>query len=545
MSGTSADEPLPHGIHLKNVQHLAEQAARLCAQQWPSMSMARRRTAMCIACLHNRNDRKLPCHLLLTDESQSVALAHCKLGATQDDEHGFGILLTSLVVAPNQRRRGLGRMMLQYAEEFAFSLGAGYLALSTGDMQSFYLACGFTVRDHPTLTPKPQVSKQDAAAVSAVIGGGCERADRETPDASQSAHGWRKGEMTEYVLGKLAKKQSIDDDEDESAATAEHTWFRKALQSDSSELLVQRRHVWTQQALADNVLKRLAPEKSGIFSGNVAIDAVAGFSAIHAPPRLLPSPASPVHITPCFLAWEQQVGGTCGIVVLRMARSYFHGWDDMAHPTQSTRLQREQSVTRRAGPQLAQLGLNCSDGDGPLVHEHHAAIPLEKGIRASSAESVLQAALSAGFTNYGELFDASDFARLASTCCGLHATVLSYSDGDTVQGDQAWQVILQWLGKGGLAAVPYAKAPLPTADVLPAGGAPDTAHYLLVVGTAYPHATDPVLIAVQGMSPVPLIVPLSALRSSNEGLRAQPIPRHVRIHDQRGMQLCRRIILLS
>jgi hypothetical protein len=56
-------------VHLKDADDaLIGQLARLIAQQWPSTSAPRRRTAMCMASLLNRtNNRKLPCHLALTD----------------------------------------------------------------------------------------------------------------------------------------------------------------------------------------------------------------------------------------------------------------------------------------------------------------------------------------------------------------------------------------------------------------------------------------------------------------------------------------------
>ena len=191
-------------------------------------------------------------------------------------------------------------------------------------------------------------------------------------------------------------------------------------------------------------------------------------------------------------------------------------------------------------------------------------------LSAVTAASVLQTALTAGYTNYGELFDASDLAELAATCCGLDAAVLSYAEDDLAAADEVWGRLLpRWLESDGLAIVAYAKAALPTANVLSAGGPPETAHYMLLVGTARnatktvpmaspaaalpaagatakePRGQPLLLIALQGLSPRPLIVPVGTLRASNERLRPEPMPRHCLIHPEIGMRLSRRVVLLG
>jgi len=60
-----------------------------------------------------------------------------------------------------------------------------------------------------------------------------------------------------------------------------------------------------------------------------------------------------------------------------------------------------------------------------------------------------------------------------------------------------------------------------------------------------PRGQPLLLIALQGLSPRPLIVPVGALRSSNERLRPEPMPRHCLIHPKIGMRLSRRVVLLG
>ena len=626
-------------VHLKDADDtLIGQLARLIAQQWPSTSAPRRRTAMCMASLLNRtNNRKLPCHLALTD-AQGTALCHAKLSPTRDDEDGFGVLLTSLVVAPSHRRRGLGRQMLEFAEEVAVGLGSSYMALSTPDMQAFYLACGYHVRDHPTLKPVPHVSRSDAAAVRAVMGGASEISEIATSQAGASAadlvpsddpaapsvlrkrRNWAKGEMAEHVLScfHIRLRPTGDAEDGDDVAVEAHTWLRKALVAgDGTDALAQRRHLWTRAALVAYVRQAL-------------------------PVDLRDGGAAAVHVTPSALHWEHQVGDTCGLQALRAARSWFHGWGiggrGAAPEGQGTEQAGEQVDEQVGGPKLSQLvesigvstltpagqampavegaddetcprghvtsprghvtsvegadGETCPRGHvtsrhvtSSLAIEPHWGMPLSAELSAITAASVLQTALTAGYTNYGELFDASDLAELAATCCGLDAAVLSYAEDDLAAAGEVWDRLLpSWLESDGLAIVAYAKAALPTANVLSAGGPPETAHYMLLIGTARnatktvpvalpaaaaaaeaaaaaaaaaaalpaagataeePRGQPLLLIALQGLSPRPLIVPVGALRSSNERLRPEPMPRHCLIHPKIGMRLSRRVVLLG
>jgi GNAT superfamily N-acetyltransferase len=429
-------------VHLKDADDtLIGQLARLIAQQWPSTSAPRRRTAMCMASLLNRtNNRKLPCHLALTD-AQGTALCHAKLSPTRDDEDGFGVLLTSLVVAPSHRRRGLGRQMLEFAEEVAVGLGSSYMALSTPDMQAFYLACGYQVRDHPTLKPVPHVSRSDAAAVRAVMGGASEISEIATSQAGASAadlvpsddpaapsvlhkrRNWAKGEMAAHVLScfHIRLRPTGDAEDGDDVAVEAHTWLRKALVAgDGTDALAQRWHLWTRAALVAYVRQAL-------------------------PVDLRDGGAAAVHVTPSALHWEHQVGDTCGLQALRAARSWFHGWGiggrGAAPEGPGTEQAGEQVGEQVGGPKLSQLvesiGVStltptgqampavegaddetCPRGHvtsrhvtSSLAIEPHWGMPLSAELSAITAASVLQTALTAGYTNYGELFDASDLAR--------------------------------------------------------------------------------------------------------------------------------------
>lgn len=69
------------------------------------------------------------------------------VGAIGLERHGDVALLRSLVVAPGQRRRGLGRRLIRALEEHANAEGLAQLVLLTETAENFFSRMGYVVID--------------------------------------------------------------------------------------------------------------------------------------------------------------------------------------------------------------------------------------------------------------------------------------------------------------------------------------------------------------------------------------------------------------
>ena len=235
---------------------LIDQVASLLAEEWPAQSYASRRAA-----LHSsvqRDTRGLPCHLCLVG-ADGIVLAACRIQQACENTDGFSAAVTSVVVKPSARRRGLGRKLLTEAHMVAASLGYGYMYLWTHDQQAFYAACGY----------QECVKVSLLAPAFALLGQGALQ------------------KLESLFAAKAAKAQN---DSAEAVAREDSTWMRKRLLESGAKSV---RTPAEMRTLVQDALAGLPTSSESSWA------------------LLLTGPVE----------WERQIGPCCGIAALRMARS--------------------------------------------------------------------------------------------------------------------------------------------------------------------------------------------------------------------------------
>lgn len=123
---------------------LVDEVSELLAGQWPVQGAEVRRSALLAHCRGRAKQLSpLPCHIVMVN-SEETTVAHCRLQAACDTADGFSAALTSVVVSPEMRGKGVGRMLLAEAEAAAASAGFAYMYLWTHDAQGFYAKSGYS-----------------------------------------------------------------------------------------------------------------------------------------------------------------------------------------------------------------------------------------------------------------------------------------------------------------------------------------------------------------------------------------------------------------
>ena len=270
-----------HLLHEK--AELLDDAAQLLALQWPAQAFPSRRHGL----LANMRERQrnprfpLPCHMLLTEAGdeegggREVLVAHCRLQPACENADGYSAAMTSLVVHPERRRRGLGRVMLQHAEAAAAAAGFGYLYLWTSDAQGFYASCGYRECERVSLL-RPSLSRLGSAAVSKLEALMANRHAAATAEAREDGNGGGGGGG--------GGGGAI-----EAVAREDSTWMRRRLLELGASPAVTR----------DAMLASIS-------------GALRGYS-------VAPGRGWAVRLVDVTL--ERQVGPCCGLAALRMARS--------------------------------------------------------------------------------------------------------------------------------------------------------------------------------------------------------------------------------
>ncbi|XP_065666788.1 uncharacterized protein LOC101239547 [Hydra vulgaris] len=152
-------------VFIHQEKEFAEPAAELVALQWNHSKLEKNRNLEKM--LNESNDR-LPCHLVLTfkDSNKSV-VAHVKIVRANGRGDGQCAIFYSLVVAPNMRGLGLGRILTEYAEHYVRSLNIAYVYVSTPDMALFYEHIGYK-RCDPISSMKTSSKQLSASQVSSL-----------------------------------------------------------------------------------------------------------------------------------------------------------------------------------------------------------------------------------------------------------------------------------------------------------------------------------------------------------------------------------------
>ncbi|KAL1521423.1 hypothetical protein AB1Y20_021087 [Prymnesium parvum] len=204
--------------------------------------------------------------------------------------------------------------------------------------------------------------------------------------------------------------------------------------------------------------------------------------------------------------WERQCGPCCGLAALRMARSC----------TSPPREEGAAEAEEEEGVDSRRVAALCEASGLELE------LLLERGAPEDAAASLLQAAISRGYSSDGELFDIHHLAELAADVCGLGAAVvLDQRATDEAEGGARrstgalWrEAVPLWLRRGGLVVVPYDKDELHHQPTCRGGHG---AHYALLIGLASDAAGE-VLLGAHGLSRQPLVMTPAELHESNAQL---------------------------
>lgn len=116
---------------------LRDMCCQLINSEWPRSNVARMRS------LDSSRD-KLPTNLVLTTDENKTVLAHCKLTPVPSDK--TSCFVESVVVAKDQRGRGLGTLIMQHAEKYCEeTLKLKQIYLSTIGQEGFYEKLGYCI----------------------------------------------------------------------------------------------------------------------------------------------------------------------------------------------------------------------------------------------------------------------------------------------------------------------------------------------------------------------------------------------------------------
>eukprot|EP00927_Polykrikos_kofoidii_P036587 TRINITY_DN30888_c0_g1_i1.p1 TRINITY_DN30888_c0_g1~~TRINITY_DN30888_c0_g1_i1.p1 ORF type:complete len:559 (+),score=93.91 TRINITY_DN30888_c0_g1_i1:51-1727(+) len=443
---------------------LVDETARLLALQWPSQSFLTRRKELQAHC---RSERRceLPCHLVIVADGH--VMAHCRLQPACENGDGFSAAITSVVVQPTLRGRGIGRELMNHAERVARTAGFGYLYLWTHDAMGFYTSCGYHDCEKVSLL-RPALAALGSAAV----------------------------DKLEAMLSKRCSDGG----------------------GGASEANVRSDSVWMRKRLLETTTNSLPLSHEQIFT--IVNDAVGSYGT---------SIPWAVHLAPVM--WERQVGGMCGLTALRMARATLgkgsSEWvsSNPANICVPTDLACTDRSNCRPGEDLARsvggrvelhmpapaepppsdasvLSVALERGysfDGEVFDIHHLAI---LAAEVCGMEAWVVVADEAGFVDDGARNRESDHASASGRLTTKETTSDAASCG-THGCDLFGNGLAQWLAKGGLVAVPYDAEVNSSAPVLKGGR---SAHYALITGFAFSvvascdHVTNPGAVSAEAVS---------------------------------------------
>lgn len=138
---TKNDSPINEQLYclvpLIRRQDLTHQCIQLLNQEWPRSEAARANS------MAKAISETPPMSLLLLEKKTGLLIGHARLCRLLDDPDGCWI--ESVIIDPNSRNRGIGRLLMYLVEKTAFELGFSKAYLSTKDKQAFYTKCGYQV----------------------------------------------------------------------------------------------------------------------------------------------------------------------------------------------------------------------------------------------------------------------------------------------------------------------------------------------------------------------------------------------------------------
>jgi N-acetylglutamate synthase-like GNAT family acetyltransferase len=315
----------------------------------------------------------LPCSYLLVDECDKC-IGHGRLTECFESAGGNAAAASFIVISSPVRGQGLGSHLMSLLDCEAKRLGYHYLYLWTKTAIGFYKKIGYKECQRVSLKRSclKMLASEEVQSLEALL--------------------MRRQNITlKTSMQKIRPKETIllppDEDDDENI---EDVWLRKRLVEHVGSIYVKKE-------------KHREEIESAI--------------AFH-------SKRNELDWCYCLLSlpWQSQIGPSCGLAALRMAREYF--WTNARQ-----------------------------DVEQPLP-------------------SLLGEAQERGYTIDGELFDANDLKELASSVCGIDCVMWSVAE---LQPTQVYQI----LSERGIFIIPYDSNPRTR---LPTKLSGQSAHYGIIVG---------------------------------------------------------------
>ena len=149
--------------YLKNKLHYARRLAELCARQWQHLYLDWDRTNALRKFKSQRNDGTLPLSLVATQKEELVGM----VSLIFDDLPGYGHLnpwLASLLIVPEQRKKGIGSHLVCEAERLFLLNGIPRAYLFTDSARGFFEKLGWIATQSGTCNHYPIVWKRSSEA---------------------------------------------------------------------------------------------------------------------------------------------------------------------------------------------------------------------------------------------------------------------------------------------------------------------------------------------------------------------------------------------
>eukprot|EP00934_Nitzschia_sp_Nitz4_P007319 Nitzschia sp. Nitz4//scaffold77_size91520//47120//48853//NITZ4_004892-RA/size91520-augustus-gene-0.61-mRNA-1//1//CDS//3329557997//7309//frame0 len=415
----SNEQPLEHGVAIitpKNEKGLSlvrvsqgcksqtsqewvHQAASLLTGQWPSGGSVEDYTAKVLypgQDSTNLDRYALPCSYIFLQNDTCVG--HGRLNDCFESAGGNAAAATFIIIDSNLRGQRLGSAMMSLLEEETQRLGYHYLYLWTHTAIPFYESLGYKRCVRVSLQ-RDCLKSLSGAQVESLEGLLFQRKQKmqqlsqpTTPDVSNTP---AISSSIPAATGDTRAETIMLPPEDDSHNAGTDVWLRKRLVE----------QVGSQLFPMDQRLEEIS---------EFLADAYHGGPSLHGYPTWKYFLAS--------VAWQGQIGPSCGLAALRMVREYFQ-----------------------------------------TSHDDSTQLP-----------SLLGEAQERGYTMDGELFDISHLLDLAQGVCGLDCEVISD------QGSKGTlETLVGVLRRGGVAILPYDSAPGTKLPVCLSG---QRAHYGIIVG---------------------------------------------------------------
>lgn len=442
-------------------------AADLLQRQWPRHSAG----SWAAAIQATVRTPTLPLHFigLLAGERGAPArlVAHGSLHASAFHGDGRNAVLQSLVVDSATRRTGIGRRFLDALESEAAARGFGYMLLCTKDQQPFYLACGYRTCE-PVNLDVPVLTTRSPEAVT-----GLEALLRRRTEGSDAGSGHATGTAA-HTAGPVQPKELV-------------TWFEKRLRAFPGPAEVLRLswdarvHSSSQEfdaaAACSGQLRQLLQHPHGRRTSESARTDALGSDVL--PPQSC-----------CLvgqvqeLLWLRQIGPSCGLTAVLM----------IADTAAARRRARGgPASTDRLAPRVMRLAWSAADGLSRAEAPPPAdAMDVPSPASPTALRScLLPAAVAAGLTADGEVFDIAGLCSLVGSEAGLPTALLGAGcEGAALAGDGPLSAatIVQALENGSVLLIAYDGDSSRAWSPCSAGGA--KAHWAVVCGYLRCAASD-------------------------------------------------------